>query len=96
MANPRHLDTVPVTSLVTVTQTAVGCGIGLLLAGRLSRSAQRITALALFTVGVVSVAPLVVDLISKRRNRPGSERVMRRRLESIRHDSGISEDAEIF
>jgi hypothetical protein len=47
-------------------------------------------------VGAVSVAPLIIDLIAKRRNRPGSERVMRRRLESIRHDSGISEEAEIF
>jgi len=96
MAIHQHLDAVPVTSLVTVTQTAVGCGIGLLLARRLGRSAQRNTALALFAVGLVSVAPLVVDLIARRRNRPGSERVMRRRLESIRHDSGISEDAEIF
>jgi hypothetical protein len=96
MPKPQHLDSVPVTSLVTVTQTAVGCGIGLLLAGRLSRSAQRNTAMALLSVGAVSVAPLVIDLISRRRNRPESERGMRRRLESIRHDSGISEDAEIF
>ena len=96
MAKHQHLDPVPVTSLVTVTQTAVGCGIGLLLAGRLGRSAQRNTALALFAIGAVSVAPLVVDLIAKRRNRPGSERVMRRRLESIRHDPGISEGEEIF
>jgi len=96
MAKHQHLDTVPVTSLVTVTQTAVGCGIGLLLARRLGRVAQRNTALALFAVGAVSVAPLILDLISRRRNRPGSERVMRRRLESIRHDAGISEDVEIF
>jgi hypothetical protein len=96
MPKPPQLDPVPITSLMTVTQTAVGCGIGLLLASRLNRSAQRITALALFSVGVVSAAPLIADLISRRRNRPGSERVMRRRLESIRQDSGISEDAEIF
>jgi len=96
MAKHQHLDTVPLTSLVTVTQTTVGCAIGLLLAGRLRRPAQQITALALFAVSAVSLAPLVVDLISRRRNRPGSERVMRRRLESIRHDPGISEEAEIY
>ena len=96
MAKFPPLETVPVTSLVTVTQTAVGCGIGLLLAQRLSRNAQRNTAFALFAVGAVSVAPLVFDLFAKRRNRPGSESVMRRRLESIRHDSGIVEEAEIF
>ena len=96
MAKPQYLETVPVTSLMTVTQTAVGCGIGILLAGHLNRSARKITALALFSVGIVSAAPLIVDLISRRRNRPGSERVMRKRLESIRQDSGISEDAEIF
>lgn len=96
MAKLQPLDTVPVTSLVTVTQTTVGCGIGLLLAQRLGRAAQRNTAYALFAIGAVSVAPLILDLIVKRRNRPGSERVMRQRLESIRHDSGIAEEAEIF
>jgi len=96
MAKIQPLDTVPVASLLTVTQTTVGCGIGLLLAQRLGRAAQRNTAFALFAVGAVSVAPLILDLIAKRRNRPGSERVMRRRLESIRHDSGIAEEAEIF
>ena len=96
MAKFQQLDQVPATSLVTVTQTAVGCGIGLLLARHLGRTAQRNTALALFAVSLVSVAPLVIDLITRRRNRPGSERVMRRRLESISHDSGLSEDAEIF
>ena len=86
----------PVISLVAVTQTAVGCGVGLLLAGKLGRTAQRTTALALFSVGVISTVPLVVDLFSKRLNRPHSERGMRRRLASIRGDSGFPEDAEVF
>jgi hypothetical protein len=86
----------PVLSLVAVTQTAVGCGVGLLLAGKLGRTAQRTTALALFSVGVISTVPLVVDLFAKHHNRPESERGMRRRLESIREDSGFSEDAEVF
>lgn len=86
----------PVISLVAVTQTAVGCGIGLLLAGKLGRAAQRTTAIVLFSVGVASTVPLVVDLFSKRFNRPDSDRGMRRRLASIRGDSGFSEDAEVF
>jgi len=96
MTKSRPLDSVPITSLVTVTQTAVGCGIGLLLAGRLSRSAQRFTALALFSVGAVSLVPLVIDLVSKRRNRPESERGMHRRLESIRRAYGVSDEPETF
>ena len=96
MTKMPPLEPVPVLSLVAVTQTAVGCGVGLLLAGKLGRTAQRTAALALFSVGVISTVPLVVDLFSKHHNRPESERGMRRRLESIRDDSGFSEDVEVF
>ena len=89
-------DIVPVTSLVAVTQTALGFGAGLLLAGTMRRSAQKATAIAMLSVGVISTVPLVVDLVAKCMNKPGSERGMRRRLASIRDDSGISEDAEVF
>lgn len=90
------LDNVPVISLVAVTQTAVGCGIGLLLAGKLGRTAQRTTAIVLFSVGLASTIPLMVDLFSKQMNRPESARGMRKRLASIREDSGFPEDAEVF
>jgi ABC-type amino acid transport system permease subunit len=89
-------DAVPVTSLVAVTQTALGFGAGLLLAGAMRRSAQKATAIAMLSVGVISTVPLVVDFVMKYLNKPGSARGQRRRLASIRDDSGISEDADIY
>ena len=87
---------VQVTSLVALTQTAIGCGVGLLLAGKLGRTAQRTTAIAVLSVGVASTLPLVYGLISKRLNRPESARAQRRTLDSIRHDSGLGEDAHLY
>lgn len=90
------LDHLPITSIVAVTQTTVGCGIGLLLAGKLRRSARKNTALAMLAVGATTLLPVAISFFSKQINRPESERGMRRRLESIRHDSGMPEDADVY
>lgn len=92
----KTLDTVPLTGLVALAQAAFGCGVGLLLAGRMRESVQRTTAITLFSVGVVSTVSLAVGLASNAWNRPESARGMRRRLKSIREDSGFTEDAEIL
>lgn len=89
-------DHVPVTGLVALTQTAIGLGAGLLLAGKLGRNAKKATAVAVFSVGVLSTLPLVVDLVSKCVNRPGSARDMRKRLASIRRGYGVSQDVQVF
>jgi len=89
-------DLLPTTSIVALTQTAVGCGIGLLLAGKLPRSAQKTTALAMLSVGVASVLPVVIGFFARQINRPESARGMKRRLDSIRQDSGFSESSDIF
>jgi ABC-type spermidine/putrescine transport system permease subunit II len=90
------LDHLPATSIIAVTQTAVGCGIGLLLANKLQRSTQKTTALAMLSVGVASLVPFIVSFLKQLLNQPESARGMRRRLESIRQDSGLSEDMEVF
>lgn len=84
------------TSLLAVTQTAVGCGIGLLIAGRLGRPAQKTTAATMISVGALLALPVVVIAVMRAVNRPNSERGMRRRLESIRRDSGFPDEAEIL
>ena len=96
LPRPQTTKDLPVTSIVAVTQTAVGCGLGLLLAGKMDAKAQRNTAIALLSLGAVSTLPMVVDFFTKRINRPESARGMRRRLESIRQDSGFSENADVF
>ena len=84
------------TSLLAVTQTAVGCGLGLLLAGKLGRPAQKTTATTMISVGALLALPVLVVAIVKTINRPESARGMRRRLDSIRRDSGFPDEAEIY
>ena len=94
MSSPRTKQ-IEVTSLVAVTQAAVGCGIGLLLASRLQATARKITGWIMVSLGIASVTPFLVGYFA-RTNRPGSARAMRRRLDSIRQDSGLSENADVF
>jgi hypothetical protein len=95
MPKPLFKSEIPVQSLVTITQTAVSCGIGLLLASKLRRNAQRNTAVAMLSVGALSTLPLVFEVLSRRWLGPTTERGMRRTLESIREDSGFSDEAEV-
>ena len=87
---------VPVTSVVALTQTAIGCGIGLLVANRMRNSARKITGWTMVSLGAASVAPFLVGYFARTANGPGSRRALRRRLDSIRHDSGLSESANVF
>ena len=84
------------TSLLAVTQTALGCGIGLLLAGKLARPAQKTTAATLFSVGLLLALPIAAGMGMKVWNRPTTERNVRRRLAMIRGDSGLPDEVEIF
>lgn len=85
------------TSLLSITQTAVGCGIGLLIAGKLGRPAQKTTGTTMISIGALLAVPVVTLAIIRAINRPNSERGMRRRLATIRQDSGLLPDeAEIL
>ncbi len=99
MSKPLFKSDLPVQSLAAVTQTAVSCGIGLLLATKLQRNAQRTTAFAMLGVGALATLPLVYELVARRLSGPKTERGMRRTLDTIRHDSGFdpgfADDAEI-
>lgn len=96
MPETHITDAVPATSLLALTQTAIGCGVGLLIARKLAPTRQTQTAAALLSVGILSSLTLAFGLFSKRWNRPESRRGMRRRLASIRDDSGLAGEAEIF
>jgi hypothetical protein len=87
---------IPFSSLAALTQTAIGFGIALMLAGKLRRPVQKTAAVAVLSVGLMSTLPIVYDIVAKRINRPESERGMRKRLESIRDDHGFSQDVEVF
>lgn len=74
-------------SLLAVTQTAVGCGIGLLIAGKLERPTQKTTVATLLSLGVLLAMPAIVATVS--RVLQETDRGVRRRLDSIREDAGM-------
>ncbi len=97
MSMPRKTDPLSVTSLIAVTQTALGCGLGLLVANRLPRSARKIVAATMISVGAISTLPLLVEAIRRKWKGPESERGMRKKLERIREDSGLADELnEVF
>lgn len=95
MANATSSDPLK-SSLLAVTQTAVGCGIGLLIAGKLARPTQKTTAATLLSLGVLLALPAVAEAVSKAWQGPESERGVRQRLDSIRLDPGLTDESEVF
>jgi len=83
-------------SLLAVTQTAAGCALGLLLGGKMSREARKVTAFSLLGIGALLALPAIVDAVANVISGPKTARGARRRLDSIRHDSGLPDDAEVF
>ena len=53
--------------LIAVTRVLLGVGIGLLVARRLGRSAQRRVGGSLVAIGAVSTVPLALDVLSRSR-----------------------------
>lgn len=84
------------TSMLAITQTAAGCGVGLLLAGKLGRPTQKVTAASLLSLAMLLALPAIVGSALRVWNRPESARGMRRRLNSIRHDAGFSDDINVI
>src|SRR5450432_3341365 len=93
---PKTAEAVPLEGLLTLTRAAFGLGLGLLVAERIKRPARQATAIALVSVGTLAVIPLVVKKAMERINRPESERGMRRRLSSIRGDSGYRSEDDAY
>ena len=84
------------TSLLAVTQTAVGCGLGLLLGGKMSQRARRTTAYSLLGVGALLALPAIVEAIGHAIAGPETDRGARKSLDSIRQASGLPDDADVY
>lgn len=65
---------IPEIGLIAGTRAALGIGIGLLLADRLSREQRRAAGLALVAVGVATTFPLIADIWGRRRCARAAER----------------------
>ena len=85
-------ENLPVSGTIAVTQAAVGCGLGLLIAGKMNKRARRRTSLFLMTAGVLVVVPVLASFVSRIRNRPYSKSRAQRQLDSIRGDVGFSDE----
>jgi hypothetical protein len=93
---PKTGEQIPLEGLLALTRTAIGLGVGMLVADRIHRPFRQATAIALVSVGALAAVPLLVKMAMERINRPESERGSRNRLRSIRGDSGYPSENDIY
>ncbi len=93
---PKSAEQLPLDGLLTLTRTAFGLGIGMLVADKIRRPLRQATAIALVSVGALAAVPLLVKAAMERINRPESERGSRNRLRSIRGDSGYPSETDVY
>lgn len=74
---------------------AIGCALGVLVAGKLREEQRPTAAIAFLSIGLAAAAPLAVDYLRKRFSGPASARGSERRLRSIR-DSAIPVEEDIY
>jgi ABC-type molybdate transport system permease subunit len=86
----------PSAALLTISQTAIGCGIGILLADKISGNKRTTAAVAMLLVALATTTPAIVGVVVDLINGPRSKLGMRRRLRSIREDSGLHAEEEVL
>ena len=79
----------PAAALLTISQAAIGCGIGIILADKVTESRRNIAAIGMLCLAMATTAPAVVGVVADLINGPQSKLGVRRRLRSIREDSGL-------
>jgi len=84
------------TSVAAVAEMAVGVGAGLLVADQLGKSARQRLGLVALLAGLAATVPLLIGAGVRVNRELGEGRRTRRRLETIRHDSGFAEDGEFY
>lgn len=89
---PKSNEQLPLDGLLVLTRTALGLGVGMLVADKIKSPVRQATAIALVSLGALAAVPLLVRLALERINRPESERGSRNRLRTIRGDSDYSSD----
>ena len=67
--------TLPELALLAGTRVAIGAGLGLLLADRLSEDRRRAAGWTLLLFGLATTVPLAIDVLGKSRPVPGQERL---------------------
>ena len=92
----KTAEQLPLDGLLTLTRTAFGLGLGILVADKIKRPVRNAAAIALVSVGALAAVPLLVRAALERINRPESDRGSRRRLRSIRGDAGYGSEMDLY
>jgi hypothetical protein len=93
---PKTAEQLPLDGLLVLTRTALGLGVGMLVADKINRPVRQATAIALVAVGALAAVPMLVKVALERINRPESERGSRNRLRSIRGDSVYPSEHDVY
>src|SRR6516162_8030737 len=86
----------PIAPLLVLTRTAIGLGLGILMAEKIKPSLRQTAAITLLAIGALAAAPWLVKITIGQINRPESDWGSRARLRSIRGDSGYTSDNDIY
>jgi hypothetical protein len=86
----------PAAALLTISQAAIGCGIGILLADKVSENRRNTAAVGMLCLAIATTAPALVGVVADLINGPQSKLGVRRRLRSIREDSGLQAEEEVL
>lgn len=86
----------PAAALLTISQAAIGCGIGILLADKIVEKRRNTAAIGMLCLAIGTTAPALVGVVVDMINGPQSKLGVRRRLRSIREDSGLHAEEEVL
>jgi hypothetical protein len=86
----------PAAALLTISQAAIGCGIGIILADRVTEKRRNTAAVGMLCLAIATTAPALVGVVVDLINGPQSKLGVRRRLRSIREDSGLQAEEEVL
>ena len=92
----KSSEDLPVAPLLFLTRTAIGLGLGILIAEKIKPPLRQAAAITLMAIGALAAAPWLVKITIGQISRPESEWGSRARLRSIRDDSGYTSDNDIY
>jgi hypothetical protein len=93
---PKTPEPIPFDSLLVLTRTAFGLGIGMLVADKFKRPIRQAAGITLVSIGALAALPFLAKFAWEQINRPTSDRAARARLRSIRADAGYESDTEMY
>ena len=83
-------------TLLAISQAAIGCGIGILVGDKISENRRNAAAIAMLALAMATTVPTLVAILADLINGPQSRLGVRRRLRSIREDSGLHHEEEVL